>query len=369
VGVDADTRQSDFFVQSILTDVRPKHRHAIALAYPNNVDVNQYCLTLYEDCFSDFIKNQISNGSNSIMNRLISLLGYLKQFYPTSNWNLFLNQPNTDTVNFTAISVVGHRQGAGVAVMMSRLFKVERVIMIAGVSDWNPEYSHPPFWLYGDGATQKDRLLGLLHVNSGTCSATHSNWNMALSMSTNGQGSNIDANEDGQSAKIPFKYTSELCMKYVKPPNANDEDDSLFEKDAVKMDPSGTVVCSALTDGWIYLASKKFCFDCNDLCMSNGQCSTTVSPNAVDECVCVSSELKPSVIIIIVVISASVAATCLFIACKYRTIIKIAQREKRKKGYQQFKNDDEKKEIESDDELTNENEKGEQLYKIDEEKT
>jgi len=68
------------------------------------------------------------------------------------------------------------------------------------------------------------------------------------------------------------------------------------------------------------------------------------------------------------VISASVAATCLFIACKYRTIIKIAQREKRKKGYQQFKNPDEQKEIESDDEHTNENEKGERLYNIEEEK-
>jgi len=363
VGFESDTKQSDLFVQTILTDIKPKHRHAIALVYQNSVDINQFCLLLSEDCYSDFIKNQINNGSNSIINRLISLLKYLNIFDPTPNWIQFLNQPNADVINFTAISVVGHKQGAGVAVMMSRLFRVERVIMLAGVSDWNPEYAHPPSWLYGVGATQQDRLLGLLHVNSVTCSATHSNWEMALRMAYSGQATNIDSNGDGLSAKLPFKHTDQLCMKYTQPPNADDEDDSLFEKDAVKTDSSGLVI-SALSDAWIYLASRKFCVDCSDLCMSSGQCTATIPPNPIDECLCVSSDLKPSVIIIIVVISASVGATCLFIACKYRTIIKIAQREKRKKGYQQFNNPDEKKGIPSDDE----DEKGERLYKIEEEK-
>lgn len=151
--------------------------HAIALNYPNDEAVNQLCGAPNSnlDCYGNIrleIKDGVDrttlvavNRPNSIENRLIKLLIYLREQRPNENWGQFLI--NDSTVNWTRIVVAGHSQGGGHAGIIGRFHPVPRVIMFAAM-DFNGLANAPANWIARPettpNASTPDKFWGFSHT-------------------------------------------------------------------------------------------------------------------------------------------------------------------------------------------------------------
>lgn len=151
--------------------------HTIALSYPNNEAVNQLCGGANSDldCYANVrleIKDGIDrtalvdvNRPNSIENRLLKLLIYLRQQRPDENWGQFLI--NDLTINWTRIVVSGHSQGGGHAGIIGRFHPVPRSIMFAAM-DVNGLANAPANWIARPkttpNASTPDKFWGFSHL-------------------------------------------------------------------------------------------------------------------------------------------------------------------------------------------------------------
>lgn len=145
--------------------------HVINLIYPDSVAMVQICkdasdLSCYEktrhECiFGGSAYNQLHiNEANAVLNRLAKCLIYLANKYPAENWNQFYQKGK---ILWNKIVVAGQSQGGGHAAYLGKLFKVNKVIMLASPKDYSANATTPPAWIMSPGNTPLNRYFGFAH--------------------------------------------------------------------------------------------------------------------------------------------------------------------------------------------------------------
>lgn len=150
--------------------------HAGNLTYPNDEAVNTLCggFNTNLDCYANVrleTKDGIDrtplisvNRTNSIENRLIKLLIYLRNQFPNDNWGQFLI--DDATINWSKIIVAGHSQGGGHAGIIGRYHSVVRAVMFAA-GDFNGLANAPANWVALPNTTPNessaDKFWGFSH--------------------------------------------------------------------------------------------------------------------------------------------------------------------------------------------------------------
>lgn len=151
--------------------------HAVSLTYPNNDAINTLCGAPNTDldCYSRARLETIDgtdrtpilnvNRPNSIENRIIKLLIYLRDRSPADNWGQFLI--NDSTLDWSKIVIAGHSQGGGHAGIIGRYKPVARVIMFAAM-DFNALTNSPANWIAVPASTPNastpDKFYGFCHL-------------------------------------------------------------------------------------------------------------------------------------------------------------------------------------------------------------
>lgn len=171
------TGGTPFFQQEINHTAADAGFHAIGLTHPNDESVNELCNgsgSADPDCFAK-IRLEIKDGTdrsplvdvtrpNSIENRLIKLLIYLRTARPGENWGQFLL--DDQTVNWTKIVVSGHSQGGGHAGIIARFHPITRAVMFAAM-DFSVAESAPARWISRPettpNASAPDKFRGFSH--------------------------------------------------------------------------------------------------------------------------------------------------------------------------------------------------------------
>ncbi len=141
----------------------------IGLNYPNSISMAELCngttdLKCHEKGRKEIILGEDLhheleiNFTNSIHNRIDKLLDYLVKNRTNENWSTYYINKG---VIWDKILVSGHSQGAGHAALLSKLHKVDRAILFAGmdfdagtVSSWQSE----------NGETDPENLYGFTHL-------------------------------------------------------------------------------------------------------------------------------------------------------------------------------------------------------------
>lgn len=146
---------------------------AISLSYPNSVAAaplgdssDPMVFDNYRDeiCFGNPVSNNVSvNELNSITERTLKLLQYLKQNRPSENWSQYLDSQGT--IDWLKVTVVGHSQGAGHACYLAKKKIINRVVMLSGPSDFHTYFYKPANWITKSGQTPVSHFYGLLHIN------------------------------------------------------------------------------------------------------------------------------------------------------------------------------------------------------------
>lgn len=150
--------------------------HAINLTYPNDEAINDLCSATADlDCYAN-ARLEVLDGinrstlvdvsrANSIENRLIKLLIYLRTQSPNDNWGQFLI--NDSTLDWSKIIITGHSQGGGHAAIIGRYHAVARVIMFAAM-DFNARSNSAANWIAQPNTTPNasppDRFWGFSHT-------------------------------------------------------------------------------------------------------------------------------------------------------------------------------------------------------------
>lgn len=143
--------------------------HVAGLSYPNDPGLVSFCgpaadpHACYESTRLEVITGEDLSSfvavspANSIDNRLTRLLEYLVEHHPDDGWARFLEG---GTPKWSHIAVGGHSQGAGFAAMLGKLRRIDRAVMLSGVTD--AVLGIPANWV-GLGATPASRHYGLAH--------------------------------------------------------------------------------------------------------------------------------------------------------------------------------------------------------------
>jgi hypothetical protein len=166
-----------FNYQEIVNTAADGGFHAVGLTYPNTEAVNELCGGAGNsnlDCYAQ-IRLEIKDGTdrtnlvnvnrpNSIENRLLKLLIYLRAQRPNENWGQFLI--DDATINWTKIVVSGHSQGGGHAGIIARFHPVLRAVMFAAM-DFNGAANAPANWIAlpetTPNASAPDKFWGFSH--------------------------------------------------------------------------------------------------------------------------------------------------------------------------------------------------------------
>ncbi len=146
--------------------------HSIGLSYENLFSINlEVCPQTTDPTCHGRARREIWLGEdahdsvdvdlpNAIVNRTVKLLRYLGENYPDEGWDQYLI--DTNEVNWNRVTIAGHSQGAGNATYGSKLFTVERVVMISWV-DWMKPGTNP-LWITSSGATPEAAYFGFIHT-------------------------------------------------------------------------------------------------------------------------------------------------------------------------------------------------------------
>src|SRR4030095_5188874 len=162
------------FYQSFLREAANDGYHVIGLTHPNCPEINATCNAqqpIDPDCQEQMRMERLEGidasplitvlPSDSIINRIVKLLGCLEATHPGEGWGMFLDGT---APRWSSIAVAGHSQGGGHAANIGRLHGVSRAIM----RDW-VDVVHgvgPARWLAKPKATPADRYYGLYHTGS-----------------------------------------------------------------------------------------------------------------------------------------------------------------------------------------------------------
>ncbi len=120
--------------------------HSVNITYPNDIASNSLCggTNTDLDCYAQVRLETIDgtnrtnlvnvDRANSIENRMIKLLIYLRNQFPNDNWGQFLIDDSS--IDWSRIVISGHSQGGGHAGIIGRYHPVVRVVMFSA-QDFN----------------------------------------------------------------------------------------------------------------------------------------------------------------------------------------------------------------------------------------
>lgn len=144
--------------------------HSIGLTYPNSAAINQICLTTTDTTCHSRARLEVFDGidrhseinvdvNNCIERRTFKLLEYLNKAFNDENWGQYFSG---NQINWDKIIVSGHSQGGGHAGIISKIEKVDRVVMFAAM-DWIALLKRNADWITWNGLTPSDRYYGFTH--------------------------------------------------------------------------------------------------------------------------------------------------------------------------------------------------------------
>jgi hypothetical protein len=130
-------------VNEFLTLAATLDYRAISLSYNNRPAVAAVCAKDPDaDCADKFRRKRIfgedvtaridDKPEESIVRRLVKLLGALHKEHPAENWGQYLDG---DAPRWDRIAVAGHSQGAGMAAYIAQRKQVARVVLLSGPED------------------------------------------------------------------------------------------------------------------------------------------------------------------------------------------------------------------------------------------
>ena len=155
--------------------------------------------------------------ANSIENRLIKLLQYLRARFPGDGWGQYLK--NDSAIRWASIVVSGHSQGGGHAGIIGRYHLVARVVMFAAM-DYNGRAMKPANWIAEPDSTPNAapsrRFYGFSHQRDGMVNFTTLSTQVwpAYGMNAFGPVVNVD------SAAPPYGATRSLTSNLDSPTNS-----------------------------------------------------------------------------------------------------------------------------------------------------
>lgn len=147
--------------------------HVISLKYSNSISSQGACKNSTDsNCYSNFREEIISgtdvsgevdvDSINSIDNRLLKLLVYLQNEFPTNNWEQYFE---SDAINWNKVIVSGHSQGGGHAAYLGKTRLLKRIIMFSSPNDWSNFFNAPAHWLNDAKTTPISRYFGFNNIN------------------------------------------------------------------------------------------------------------------------------------------------------------------------------------------------------------
>lgn len=146
--------------------------HVVILRYESAVGTQAACpdsvAATFPDCHRAF-RGEVVFGSavanhpavsvdtaRSVRNRLDAMVSYLAGRYPLDGWDL----------DWSDRVLVGHSQGAGVALYLSKFFAVERVVLLSGTYDVFGSIPTVAPWITEGGfATPSSRIGWFAHLS------------------------------------------------------------------------------------------------------------------------------------------------------------------------------------------------------------
>lgn len=165
--------------------------HSIGLTYPNSQAINQICAASTDTTCHSRARHEVFDGvdrhadltvdtNNCIQTRTLKLLQYLNNNYPDDNWGQYLSN---DEIEWEKVIVSGHSQGGGHAGIISKIKKVDRVVMFAAM-DWIGLLNRNADWITWAGPTPQSSYYGFTHekdefVDFAKIQTTWSNYGMS----------------------------------------------------------------------------------------------------------------------------------------------------------------------------------------------
>jgi hypothetical protein len=146
----------------------------IVLAYPDDIAATACKEDPDPAAFEAFRHALIAGGStrhitisrpDSIENRLLKLLLYLKQHRPDEGWGQFLREDGG--IRWEAIAVSGQSQGGGHAALIAIEHRVTRVICTGAPKDYSTVLRRPAAWYGHESATPKGCFFAFNHRQDG----------------------------------------------------------------------------------------------------------------------------------------------------------------------------------------------------------
>ncbi len=147
--------------------------HAIGFPYPNKDVVGLLCANATDVSCQAKIREETLTGidvspkvdvsvADSVNNRMILILKYLAQSFPSQGWsNYYLGAQ----VNWDKIRLSGHSQGGGLAGYAAIHNSVDRVCTFSSPADYNNSLNVPANWVVNNGLTNPSRYYGLGSTN------------------------------------------------------------------------------------------------------------------------------------------------------------------------------------------------------------
>lgn len=155
--------------------------HVLSLMYPDSIALARYRELNNPEMYAqgreeiitgnDVSKEFNVTRANSIENRLIKLLLYLSDKYPTENWQQFLNRDMS--IAWEKIAVAGQSQGGGHAAFIAKKHVVARVLMFASPKDYSTYFMAPASWLSWISKTPVNRYFTFVHSDDGSNGCTY----------------------------------------------------------------------------------------------------------------------------------------------------------------------------------------------------
>ncbi|MBO2011651.1 BPSS1187 family protein [Hymenobacter negativus] len=152
--------------------------HVICLMYPDEVSASICRNSPDSTAFDTFRRTIIEGGTstfitvscaNSIDNRLLKLLFYLRATRPAEDWGQFLQttpkQPAggaSEEPAWERLALAGQSQGGGHAALLASRHRVARVLLFSSPKDWSRYYNRPAAW-YAASQTPADRYYAFVH--------------------------------------------------------------------------------------------------------------------------------------------------------------------------------------------------------------
>ncbi len=144
--------------------------HVIVLMYPDDIPASVCRNDDDPKAFENFRMAIIAGGhtphiaisrTDSIENRLIKLLLYLKQARPHEAWGQFLDDDGG--IRWKTVAVAGQSQGGGHAALIGIKHRVTRVICTGAPKDYSIDTDRPAAWYYEEPATPKACFFSFTH--------------------------------------------------------------------------------------------------------------------------------------------------------------------------------------------------------------